>query len=280
MHLASGSGAKRIVTCRREKVSTWTRASASAGWYPLSTDGDETSGLGRTYYLSWTRDGRSAPWADEEPWLSATVKAVGRKGAPIAGAVAALPDETLVDLALGGRREAFEALVRRHQKPLLNYLYRLTGMRDGAMDLAQEVFIKVYVSLSSFDPRFRFTTWLYRIASNCAIDNMRKKQIRTYAIEPAQGESDRVSTEAGMCGHDPTPHEALRLREIEQRLDDAIASLPVAYRQLILLRHKQHCRYDEIARITRLPIGTVKNRIFRAREMLKGQLADVLERGL
>jgi RNA polymerase sigma-70 factor (ECF subfamily) len=170
--------------------------------------------------------------------------------------------------------------VRRHQKPLLNYLYRLTGARDGAMDLAQEVFIKVYVSLSSFDPRFRFTTWLYRIASNCAIDQMRKKQLRTYAIEPVPGEGERISAEDGMCGRDPTPDEVLRLREIERRLDEAIAALPVAYRQLILLRHKQHCRYDEIARITRLPIGTVKNRIFRAREMLKGQLADVLERGL
>ena len=209
--------------------------------------------------------------------MSTTVKAVGPKGNLAIGAVEALPDETLVDLALGGRREAFETLVRRHQKPLLNYLYRLTGARDGAPDLAQEVFIKVYVSLSSFDPRYRFTTWLYRIASNCAIDNLRKKQIRTYAIEPAQGEGDQVAADAGLCGHDPTPHEVLRLRELERKLDEAIAALPMAYRQLILLRHKQHCRYDEIARITRLPIGTVKNRIFRAREMLKGQLADVLE---
>jgi RNA polymerase sigma-70 factor (ECF subfamily) len=212
--------------------------------------------------------------------LGTTVKALDPKAAPGTAIVATLPDESLVDLALGGRREAFETLVRRHQKPLLNYLYRLTGARDGAMDLAQEVFIKVYVSLSSFDPRFRFTTWLYRIASNCAIDHMRKKQIRTYAIEPAQGEGDQVSADAGLCGHDPTPHEVLRLRELERKLDEAIAALPMAYRQLILLRHKQHCRYDEIARITRLPIGTVKNRIFRAGEMLKGQLADVLERGL
>jgi RNA polymerase sigma-70 factor (ECF subfamily) len=215
--------------------------------------------------------------AYEEPELRSTVKVLGAKGALGKGVEDSRSDEDLVDLAIEGQREAFETLVRRHQKPLLNYLHRLTGIRDGAMDLAQEVFIKVYVSLASFDPKYRFTTWLYRIASNCAIDHMRKKQLRTYAIEPAQGDGDRTPAESGLLGRDPTPHEMLRLREIEGRLDTAIAALPVAYRQLILLRHKQHCRYDEIARITRLPIGTVKNRIFRAREMLKCQLSDVLD---
>jgi RNA polymerase sigma-70 factor (ECF subfamily) len=212
--------------------------------------------------------------------LRSTLKALRPKGLPATDGADAASDEALVDLAIEGRREAFEVLVRRHQKPLLNYLHRLTGARDGAMDLAQEVFIKVYVSLSSFDPQYRFTTWLYRIASNCAIDHLRKKQLRTYAIDPSPGDGDHAGAESRLCGHDPAPDEVLRLREIEKKLDAAIAALPVAYRQLILLRHKQHCRYDEIARITTLPIGTVKNRIFRAREMLKSQLADVLERGL
>jgi RNA polymerase sigma-70 factor, ECF subfamily len=211
--------------------------------------------------------------------LRTTVKALRPDGAPARGIEDATSDESLVDLAIEGHRDAFETLVRRHQRPLLNYLHRLTGIRDGATDLAQEVFIKVYVSLASFDPKYRFTTWLYRIASNCAIDHLRKKQLRTYAIEPTEGSDDRTSADSGLLGRDPTPHEVLRLREIEGRLDIAIAALPVAYRQLILLRHKQHCRYDEIARITRLPIGTVKNRIFRAREMLKSQLSDVLDGG-
>ena len=218
-------------------------------------------------------------WGFEGELLKPNLKALGTRSAPRQEFDVATPDEALVGLALDGKREAFEVLVRRHQKPLLNYLHRLTGARDGAADLAQEVFIKVYVSLASFDPQYRFTTWLYRIASNCAIDQVRKKQIRTCAIEPAPTDGDRVPAVSQLCGHDPTPHEMLRLREVEKRLDEAIAALPVAYRQLILLRHRQHCRYDEIARISRLPIGTVKNRIFRAREILKGQLADVLERG-
>ena len=80
-----------------------------------------------------------------------------------------------------------------------------------------------------------------------------------------------------LAGHDPTPHDMLRLRELHGRVEVAIGSLPPDYRQLILLRHRQHCRYDEIARITQLPIGTVKNRIFRAREILRHELADLLD---
>jgi RNA polymerase sigma-70 factor (ECF subfamily) len=186
-------------------------------------------------------------------------------------------DEQLVAAALQGEREAFQVLVRRHQRALVSHLYRHTGQRDGALDLAQEVFLKVYLSLSSFDFRYRFTTWLYRIASNCVIDHLRKKRPRTC---PLQGDTDgngRDAQDRGLAGSDPTPHEILRMRELQARLEDAVRSLPVDYRQLILLRHRQHCRYDEIARITQLPIGTVKNRIFRAREILRHELADMLD---
>ena len=186
-----------------------------------------------------------------------------------------LPDERLVDEALAGDRDAFGALVMRHQRGLVNYIFRLIGSRDLAMDLAQEVFMKVYVSLDSFDPRYRFTTWLYRIASNSAIDHLRRKQPRTLSLSQPAAEEDAAAP--ALAGNDPTPDDMLRLRELEARLDAAITELPMSYRQLILLRHRQHCRYDEIARITRLPLGTVKNRIFRAREILRSQLSDLLD---
>ncbi|ANM32461.1 hypothetical protein ABI59_23890 [Acidobacteria bacterium Mor1] len=186
-------------------------------------------------------------------------------------------DEALVAEALEGARDAFETLVQRHQKALVNHLFRLTGNRDGALDLAQEVFTKVYVSLASYNPEYRFTTWLYRIASNCAIDQLRRKQPQTCSIHQPAGEDRREPAEDSYPGNEPTPLDALRLQELQERLDDAVATLPTGYRQLILLRHRQHCRYDEIARITRLPLGTVKNRLFRAREMLRLQLSDLLE---
>jgi len=186
-------------------------------------------------------------------------------------------DERLVQSALAGDRTAFESLVRRHQRALVNHIYRHTGRREAALDLAQEVFLKVYQSLATFDPRYRFTTWLYRIASNCAIDFLRKKRPQTCSIHTDPGDESSEGPMRTLAGQDPTPHEMLRLQELTVRLESAVGKLPVDYRQLILLRHRQNCRYDEIARITELPIGTVKNRIFRAREMLRHELRDLLD---
>ena len=191
--------------------------------------------------------------------------------------VAATDDSVLVRDSLDGHRDAFEALVLRHQRGVVNHLYRLVGKRDAAMDLAQDVFIKVYQALGSFDPRYRFTTWLYRIASNSAIDHLRRKHVATCPLQ-SEGDHDGPSGPGNrLAGNGPSPHDLLRLRELEARVEDALLELPANYRELILLRYRQHCRYDEIARITGLPIGTVKNRIFRAREMLRGLLADILD---
>jgi RNA polymerase sigma-70 factor (ECF subfamily) len=190
---------------------------------------------------------------------------------------APVDDLVLVRRSLDGHRDAFEQLVRRHQGGVVNHLYRLVGRRDAAMDLAQEVFLKVYQALGSFDPSYRFTTWLYRIASNSAIDHLRRKRIATCPLQPDLDDDGPSDPGDRLAGNDPSPDDVLRYRELEARVEDALTRLPTAYRELILLRHRQHCRYDEIARITGLPIGTVKNRIFRAREMLRGLLADVLD---
>jgi RNA polymerase sigma-70 factor (ECF subfamily) len=188
-------------------------------------------------------------------------------------------DEQLVESSLDGNRDAFQSLVRRHRRALVNHIYRHIGKRDAALDLAQEVFLKVYLSLSSFDPRYRFTTWLYRIASNCAIDYLRKKKPQTCSLHGDSQDGHADNTDRTLAGNDPSPDDMLRLRELQGRLEHAIRRLPPEYRQLILLRHRQHCRYDEIARIAQLPLGTVKNRIFRAREILRNELADMLDSG-
>jgi RNA polymerase sigma-70 factor (ECF subfamily) len=201
---------------------------------------------------------------------------VAHEIAPLAAGLAERSDERLVESALGGDRRAFESLVRRHQRPLVNHICRHTGQRDGALDLAQEVFLRVYLSLSSYDPRYRFTTWLYRIASNCAIDYLRRKQPPTCSLHGDAGDEAGRGLASNLAGNEPTPDEFLRLRELQRRLERAVRALPASYRQLILLRHRQHCRYDEIVRITGLPVGTVKNRIFRARELLRHELSDLL----
>ena len=205
-----------------------------------------------------------------------------RKGSVATGAVRStlsdlesLSDERLVDETLAGDRDAFGALVLRHQRGLVNYIFRLVGSRDIASDLSQEVFLKVFVSLGSFDPRYRFTTWLYRVASNRAIDHLRRRQPRTLSLSQPVSTDDAPAAPT-IAGSEPSPDDVLRGRELESRISTAIAALPTSYRQLILLRHRQNCRYDEIARITRLPLGTVKNRIFRAREILRERLGDLL----
>jgi RNA polymerase sigma-70 factor (ECF subfamily) len=190
---------------------------------------------------------------------------------------AAPTDERLVEYALEGDRSAFEMLVKRHQRGIVHYLYRLTGSRDTALDLAQDAFLKVYQALPTFDSRYRFTTWLYRIASNCARDAFRKRRLCSSPLDSGAAEpASNGSPERSLASGGPSPLEALRFRELEARLERAIGRLPLRYRQALLLRHRHHCRYDEIARILHLPIGTVKNRIFRAREMLRAELEDIL----
>ena len=202
---------------------------------------------------------------------------VGRNSKAAAAGRPGPTDEQLVRSSLDGDRGAFEVLVRRHQKGLVNHLFHLTGRKEVAVDLAQEVFLKVYCSLASFDSRYRFTTWLYRIASNSAIDHFRKKRPNTLSLTRDRRDDAHGAVERDLAGDGPSPLEVLRYRELQDRVNTEVAALPTGYRELILLRHRRQCRYDEIARITGLPIGTVKNRIFRAREFLRRRLADVLD---
>jgi RNA polymerase sigma-70 factor (ECF subfamily) len=188
----------------------------------------------------------------------------------------ALPvsDEQLVQLTLNGDRRAFEQLVLRHQTGLVNHLFRQTGQRELAFDLAQEVFLKVYTALPRFNPKFRFTTWVYRIATNKAIDLMRRKTVAVCSLDETDHEVPRHSN---LADDAPTPDEILAFTELQQRLERAIGDLPEEHRRLLLLRNKEHYRYDEIAWITSLPVGTVKNRIFRAREALREALNTSLD---
>lgn len=176
-------------------------------------------------------------------------------------------DESIVAGIVAGSGSDFEILVRRHQGAVYSFLLRMLHDPDEALDLTQEVFLKVFCSLERFDARFRFTTWMYRIASNAAIDHIRKRKPGRVMSLDTGPDGDQPVRE--VAGREPTPDQFLQARETHGRLEDAMKALPPDYRQVLLLRHEGERRYDEIARITGLPIGTVKNRIFRAREMLR-----------
>ena len=184
--------------------------------------------------------------------------------------IAVVSDGELVSRAMAGREESFEELVRRYQRPIVAYLYRLVGDYEAALDLTQEVFIKVYKSLSRYSSEYRFSTWIYRIAHNTAIDYLRRAPGREQELRDSEG----ATYDAPVTSGAPSPEEESERAERRAELEQLVSRLPRVYRELIALRHGHDMAYEEIAELTGLPLGTVKNRIFRAREVLRQLLAE------
>jgi RNA polymerase sigma-70 factor, ECF subfamily len=182
-----------------------------------------------------------------------------------------LADGELVQSALAGRETCFEELVRRYQRPIAAYVYRMVGDYDAALDLTQEVFIKVYNSLARYRSEYKFSTWIYKIAHNAAIDHLRRYAVREQALTNGfDVERREVSIESRRL----TPEQESERNERRSEIELVVKMLPAAYRELIVLRHSQDLSYDEIAEVTGLPLGTVKNRLFRAREAMRDHLLD------
>lgn len=166
---------------------------------------------------------------------------------------------------LMGMEGSFETLLRRHESGIFAFLFRMLRNPEEAADLAQEVFMKVFACMEQFNPEYRFKTWLYRIAANAAVDRSRRKRhVRAHSADLPEEEGLAMFPSL-----DPGPEDHLRARETRDRLDAALRGMPKSYREVLVLRFQNEMRYDEIAEVTSLPLGTVKNRIFRAREMLK-----------
>jgi RNA polymerase sigma-70 factor, ECF subfamily len=188
--------------------------------------------------------------------------------------LSAFADRELVTRAVGGREDAFEELVRRYQRPIAAYVYRMVGDYEAALDLTQEVFIKVYNSLRRYRSEFKFSTWIYKIAHNSAVDHLRRYSHRAQALTGEfEGEQYELPLESRRLSPEQESEKAERRAEIEQ----VVRGLPVAYKELVLLRHSHDMSYDEIAEVTGLPLGTVKNRLFRARETMRQQF---IQRGI
>jgi RNA polymerase sigma-70 factor, ECF subfamily len=187
-----------------------------------------------------------------------------------------LDDRELVAAILDGDQYLFETLVHRYEKRIINYVYRMIRRYEDAHDLAQEIFIKVYMALDRYDPSFQFSTWIFRIAQNAAIDQIRRKSLPEESLtrEDREGGDER---QREIAADVVSPYRAAFNVEMASAIESAVGELPDDYRELIELRHFAELSYDEIAEITTLPLGTVKNKLFRARNMLKEQLGDYLE---
>ncbi len=180
--------------------------------------------------------------------------------------IKSLTDVELIAKAISGREDGFEELVRRYQRPITNYVFRMLNDYDASLDVTQEVFIKVYNSLSRYSSEYKFSTWLYRIAHNAAIDYIRRRSPNQQSIET---ENKDGAYQLQIESPNPTPEQERERSEWRTEIEAVVKCLPSVYRELILLRHAQDMSYDEIAEITNLPLGTVKNRLFRAREMMR-----------
>ena len=185
------------------------------------------------------------------------------------------PDEEIVERVLAGDLEAYALLVRRYQERLVNFLNRIVRDLETAHDLTQEVFVKVYNALDRFDPAYRFSTWIFRIAHNLGIDEIRKRRLPTVPVERTNP-GDDSTWELPLESDDPSPYRDLRNRERGTAIHEAIEELPEDYRELITLRHYAELSYDEIADLKEMPLGTVKNKLFRGRQMLKDKLTAYL----
>jgi RNA polymerase sigma-70 factor (ECF subfamily) len=177
-------------------------------------------------------------------------------------------DAKLVRRALRGDRGAFETIVRKYQQSMLNYVSRMVREREMALDVSQEVFLRAYAALPSYRPEYKFSTWLFRIASNYLIDYWRKKKIVVVSLDQPVDENDdgctlQVADEAASVIRD---YERMELRA---KLDAAMDRLPVHLRELFVWRHVNGMSYEEMAEIKKLPVGTVKNRVFQAKEMMR-----------
>lgn len=179
---------------------------------------------------------------------------------------AVITDIDLVGKAIRGHESGFEELVRRYQRPITAYVYRMLGDYDLSLDVTQEVFIKVYNSLDKYRAEYKFSTWIYRIAHNAAIDHMRRNSVPTSSIET---ENSDGSYELQLQSSLPSPEKDRERSEWRTEIEAVVKCLPPSYRDLIVLRHSQELSYDEIAEVTGLPLGTVKNRLFRARELMR-----------
>lgn len=188
-----------------------------------------------------------------------------------------LEDDTLVQEAIGGSEKAYKKLVNKYERALYYHILKMIKNKNKVEDLVQEVFVKAFDNLTSYNTNYAFSTWLYRIATNHTIDYLRKKKLQTLSIdEPVKSHDSEMKMQLPDASAQ-TDRKIIQSQR-KQIVQQAIEDLPKKYRDVIKLRHMQEKSYQEISEILDSPLGTVKAHIFRAREMLYKALKDKRER--
>ncbi len=175
---------------------------------------------------------------------------------------------------LKGDQNAYSDIVNLYQHKLYQICYRMLGNKQEAEDIAQEAFVRAYINLHSYDQKRKFSTWLYRIATNLCIDRIRKKKPDYYLDAEVAG-TDGLDMYSQIAADEQLPEDVVEQMELQERIQYEISRLPDKYRSVIVLKYIEELSLQEISEILGMPLGTVKTRIHRGREALRKQLNNL-----
>ncbi|WP_028558979.1 RNA polymerase sigma factor SigW [Paenibacillus pinihumi] len=181
----------------------------------------------------------------------------------------------LARLSLKGDQQAFAEIVGLYQEKLYHMAYRMLGNRQEAEDVVQEAFLRVHNNLDRYDEKLKFSTWIYRIATNLCIDRLRKRK-PSYSLDAQPTDHDGLDGYSMIPSDNRTPESEVLLSETQQIIHQAMATLPVKYKTVMVLRYLQEMSLQEIGDVLGMPVTTVKTRVHRGREFLRKKLERVL----
>ncbi|CAG5078135.1 RNA polymerase sigma factor; sigW [Thermobacillus xylanilyticus] len=173
--------------------------------------------------------------------------------------------------ALKGDQQAFAEIVGLYQDKLYHMAFRMLGSRQEAEDVVQEAFLRVYRNLDRYDEGMKFSTWIYRIATNLCIDRLRKRKA-TYSLDAESTEHEGLDGYAVIPSDDRTPESEMLLSETQRIVRQAIDTLPAKYKSVMVLRYLHDLSLQEIGEVLDMPVTTVKTRVHRGREYLRKKL--------
>jgi RNA polymerase sigma-70 factor (ECF subfamily) len=184
-------------------------------------------------------------------------------------------DQALIAAAVGGDERAYERLLGKYQKSVYYLIFKMIRNPEDAEDLSQETFAKAFANLQNFDAKFAFSTWLFKIATNASIDFIRRRKMQTLSINAPSGGEDNPNPVLQLKDGNLIPDESLLKKQRKEYLTLAIEQLPARYRQLVALRYFDELSYEEVAELLKIPLGTVKAQLHRARELLSQALVNL-----
>ena len=184
-------------------------------------------------------------------------------------------DTRLAKLARKGDQRAFAEIVELYKDKLYHLGYRMTGNRQEAEDVVQETFLRVFNNLDRYDENQKFSTWIYRIATNLCIDRLRKRK-NVYSLDAESGDHEGLDGYSMLPSDDRTPESELMLSETQRVIHEAMETLPPKYKSVMVLRYMQDLSLQEISDVLDMPVTTVKTRVHRGREFMRKKLEHKL----